>query len=117
MVITFSDEKVRNYLLKHGYVFTYRKGRNLRKQLGNDWANSGRLTKKIMDVVVEPIDQIMDIPAHEQLAPYVGDSGFKDITEWLEAIRGLNHGLPIYGILYKVSSRKKWINNTFNSSA
>ena len=105
MVISFKDERVRNHLLDNGMVYTYRKGYKRRKQLGNDWANSGRLTKKIADVTVNAIDPVMDVELHDALQSYVDKSGFKSTGDWINSIYKLNKKIPLCGWIYRVDIR------------
>ncbi|MBA7626016.1 hypothetical protein ES703_33450 [subsurface metagenome] len=101
MVISFSVKEARDQLLNEGVVCTFRW--NKRKQTGKDWANSGRLTKKICDVHIEEIKRIETVT---DLNPYVSKSGFKTKKEWLDVIMSMKlpkHGLA--GWLYKVTIR------------
>ena len=64
MVISFSSEKARNYLLENKRIFTYRKNRRkqfikLEEKIGYpplkglwDWFNEGRCKPKIKDIII-----------------------------------------------------------------
>jgi len=84
MVISFSCEKARQFLLAQGWVYTWRKNR--RTMLGKDWANKHRGGKKIADVYIVEVGcfKIKD------LGRYVAESGFDGLDEWLENIQKLH---------------------------
>ncbi len=98
LVISFSVKQVREFLLKTGMVYTWRK--NKRKKTGKDWANSGRGTKKIADVFITEIGFRKPL----YLRPFVDRSSFSDIDIWQNAIVSLNEKVSITsnGWLYKV---------------
>ena len=81
MVISFFLENVREHLLKNGVVYTLRSKPH---KEGRDWANSGRGTKKIADVI------ITEIPM-EYLGPYLEHSGFERTGQWGNAYCKINH--------------------------
>lgn len=81
MVISFTLENVRNHLLEKGVVYTLR---SKDRKTGKDWANSGRGTKKIADVV------ITELPM-QYLGPFVEHSGFERPALWARAYCDLNH--------------------------
>jgi len=102
MVICFSVKEARGHLLRKGFVYTFRW--NQRKNIGKNWANSGRLTSKIANVYIhEP----MLIEADSDLALYVSESGFKNVKEWMAVIMSMSKHLKtfnqMHGYLYKVS--------------
>lgn len=80
MVISFSNDKARFYLLKHGFVYTLR---NHSHKLGKDWLNSGRGNKKICDVFIKEIK-------YDHINCFVKHSGFESLEEWLEEYLKLN---------------------------
>jgi len=81
MVISFSLENVRNHLLENGIVYTLRSKPH---KEGKDWANSGRCTKKIAEVV------ITEFPFDDPLY-YSKQSGFETLKQWMDAYCKLNH--------------------------
>jgi len=107
MVIMFQNEKSRNQLLAYGHVYTFR---GKPRKTGSDWANTGRGTKKICDVLIA---SVRNVRSPQDLKPYVKHSGFKNITEWIEAIRQM-YKLPgttpitaiTHGVLYHVAMRE-----------
>lgn len=122
MVISFSSEKARTFLLEHGSVYTFRKNR--RKQFVNqpredalmrrgirDWANKGRTMKKITDVKILEVGEFKVA----ELEPYVEWSGFKDLKEWADEILKLTRWTFYIasdrGWLYKVVLRVTEVEN------
>lgn len=116
MVMLFSHSKVRKFLLENGFVYTFRyinkdtmDGK--RKQIGKDWANSGRCTKKIADIIVTPIVFINVLNMAIELSKYVRYSGFYKryrrvddaVREWIKAINTLRPKEPTQGWIYKVT--------------
>lgn len=113
MVISFSSDKARTFLLKNGFVYTYRKNR--RKQFQKlsrddqlkrlsllDWANEGRLKKKFSDVLINEICECTP----SRLTHYVNWSGFKNWREWYDEIQRMNNwNFPLtnLGWLYRVA--------------
>ena len=107
MVIIFSHPKVRDFLMKNGIVYTYRKmhpktADGIRPQTGRDWATNQRKGKKIMDVKVTPMQRITSVQEAHLLRKYVSKSGFKTVKDWSLAIRELNPQYTICGWVYKV---------------
>ncbi|GAG75796.1 unnamed protein product [marine sediment metagenome] len=116
MVISFSSEKARNYLLKKGRIFTFRKDRRkqfikLEEKRGKayveavkpalrDWFNEGRCKPKIKDIFIWEVG----IFKPEELEPWVPFSGFSSLNEWNHEIRGLNKYLKPEGWLYMVDT-------------
>jgi len=99
MVMIFSSDKARSFLLEHGRVYTFRKNR--RKRVGRDWITDRRGGRKIADVTIEEEAPVFHL---NTLRKYVGESGFQTVDEWIEEIRRLNGGkLPTAGYLYKVT--------------
>ena len=98
MVMIFQLEKARDFLLRNGYVFTFRINRV--KKEGNDWMNAKRTGKKIADIHVTLCGRHI---TERELEDYVLDSGFSTLGDWHEEIRRLNNGkLPYYGHIYYV---------------
>jgi len=125
MVMIFGHPKVREYLLEHGLVYTYRKNHKktadgIRPQTGRDWATDRRLGKKIADIYITPVEHI-DCPINTNLLrKYARESGFYTgeapygsfytglgpidlaVSEWSIAIKSLNPKSPSNGWIYRV---------------
>lgn len=101
MVITFASDRAREFLLKNGCVYTFRLAR--RSGLGKDWMREKRSGRKMADVYIEEIGEFSPY----KLEPYVKESGFTSLSEWITEIKKLNIILPSKGFLYKVSILKK----------
>jgi len=100
MVISFSVPEARNQLLNRGFVYTFR-WHERKKRLEETWANTGRGTKKISDVLVEHIKTIIPHPIN--LNPYTEHSGFESKEAWSEKIMNMKpRNSPKYGYLYRV---------------
>ena len=102
MVISFSSEQVRNYLLEHGRVFTLRKKR--RKQFIKleeirgkgyvqgarpalrDWFNEGRTKPKISDILIWEVGKFKP----KELGPWVPWSSFSSLEDWHKELIKLN---------------------------
>ena len=84
MVISFSSEKARNYLLETGSIYTLRMNR--RTMLGKDWMNEGRTKTKIADVYITEIGHFK----LKDLEPYAEESGFGSLRSWINEIVMLN---------------------------
>ena len=94
----FQSAKAYNFLMKNGYVFTFRVKR--RKKEGNDWMTNKRGGKKTADIYVSLCGRHI---TERELDDYVLDSGFNTLGEWHAEIRQLNKGvLPYYGYIYYV---------------
>lgn len=115
MVMIFANEKVREYLLEHGLVFTYRKNHRktpdgIRPQIGKDWATDKRTGKKIADINITPMESIDSQNVRWVLFKYVRESGFytglgrssEAVSKWIMAIKSLNPFAPRDGWIYKV---------------
>ncbi len=112
MVMIFANEKVREFLMKNGIVYTYRKmhpktADGIRPQIGKDWATDRRTGKKIMDVVITPVEAIKYPHDINILRKYVSRSGFSTTKEWAVAIKSLNPRTATVGWIYKVIRRFK----------
>jgi len=101
MVIIFSNEYARDYLLEHGIVYTFRKS-PARKRIGKDWMTDRRTGKKISDVFIEAIEEIEPEMLYPKLNPYYKQSGFDSTEEWITIIASLNKWELPTGWLYKV---------------
>ena len=100
MVIQFSVSEVRQHLLEKGRVYTFRKDY---RHTGLTWANSGRGTKKLCEVVVTLVSPVTLRKGKSWMDKYVVDSGFLSVSDWLKAIEKVNGGsLPSKGYLYLV---------------
>ena len=98
MVMIFQSEKARDFLLKNGYVFTFRV--KTAKREGHDWMNEKRTGKKIADINVTLCGRHN---TERELADFVLDSGFSTLGEWYAEIRRFNNGkLPYFGYIYYV---------------
>lgn len=84
MVMLFSSDRARKYLIRHGYVYTFRK--NQHKE-GKDWVTDKRGNPKLFDVDIKLVMKI-DYPL--ELNIFVSKSGFRTLHEWLKEIRRLN---------------------------
>ena len=98
-MIHFSHPMVREYLLAHGRVYTFRTKK--RKDKEKDWASSGRGKPKIADVKVTFIKRI-DAQNLGSLKKYSKESGFEYVADWITAIQNINETTKIDGYLYLV---------------
>ena len=111
MVIIFQNRQVREYLLEHGKVYTYRKGFERRKRVGRDWATDRRCGKKIADVDIMVVssrisrENILEaLSQGDDDGPFYGQSGLSTVETWVQTIKDLNRGeVPEYGWLYRVT--------------
>ena len=114
--ISFKIVRVRNFLLEHREVFTWRK--NLRaffnkhgtNEVEHAWMNENRGKPKICNV---SITFELKTCALSELKPYVSKSSFSELEEWKQAIilhgklskeeygNLVNHGI-LLGYLYYV---------------
>ena len=103
MVICFSVKQAREHLMREGYVYTFRW--NERKNIGKNWANSGRTTSKIANV---NIDEPRLIESPSDLDIYVADSGFNTKKDWLDVIMSMSKHLKtfnqMHGYMYLVTN-------------
>ena len=119
MVMIFSNEKVREYLLENGLVYTYRKNHRktpdgIRPQIGRDWATDKRGGKKIADIYITPIEPVDCKTMKNVLRKYARDSGFyigsdfhhESVSRWVRAINSLNPFAPRDGWIYQVEVRR-----------
>ncbi len=119
MVMIFAHEKVREYLLEHGIVYSFRKNHpktsdGVRKQIGDDWANAKRGGKKIADIHITPMQTLNLMNVGLVLTRYAQESGFylghgqvdAAVDEWVKAIENLNSGYIPAGWIYKVEIRE-----------
>lgn len=97
MVMLFMNAKVRNFLLLHGFVYTFRRKRH---KLGKDWATDKRGGHKICDIYVAEEWHISHV---EDLRLFVDGSGFASIEEWIDAIKQFNPKMNrLEGYIYHV---------------
>ena len=80
MVIIFSIKRVREFLLRNGFVYTLRLNR---KQFGKDWMTDRRGGKWICDVWVELVDVLPRDTLGFTLTRYVKWSGYLTEGEWV----------------------------------
>lgn len=78
MVLLFQEPEPRECLLNNGIVFTVRRFKDIDSKPHRDWANSGRLTKKIADIEVQLIAQphrnnVLSCLANNQYVYYCHD--------------------------------------------
>lgn len=100
MVIIFENEKARKYLLKEGFVYTLRKRK--RKRIGKDWMTDRRQGHKIADVHIEEVGSWTG-KDWRILEPFVKDSGFTSIEEWMDVVTEFSRGeMPKRGWIYRV---------------
>ena len=114
MVMIFAQDNVREYLLEHGLVYTFRKyhkktPNGIRPQIGKDWATDKRCGKKIADIYITPMEPI-DALNMETLSKYAQESGFHlghgrvddAVIDWAKVINSFNPRNPTAGWIYKV---------------
>ena len=115
MVMIFQNEKVREFLLEYGAVYTFRKHHKktadgIRPQIGRDWATDRRTGKKIADIKITPMILINANNMGQVLTMFVRESGFyighgrvdDAVSEWARAINSLNPNAPTAGWIYCV---------------
>lgn len=113
MVMIFANKKVRDYLLSHGMVYTYRRYNpktktGVRYRVGRDWATDKRGGKKIADIFITIMEPIDAKNMKQVLRKYARHSGFfgrithTAIEDWTQAIHHLNPFAPKVGWIYKV---------------
>ncbi|HDN17558.1 MAG TPA: hypothetical protein ENF41_00685 [Candidatus Bathyarchaeota archaeon] len=95
-VMIFKSEKARDFLLRNGWVFTFR---TEPKELGPVWITDGRGRKKIANGRV-----VWRGGIHiARLDTFLEGSGFSSEEEWLSEIRRLNGGvIPEHGWIHLV---------------
>ncbi|GAH39200.1 unnamed protein product [marine sediment metagenome] len=122
MVMIFANKKVREYLLEHWLVYTYRKNHKktadgIRPQTGKDWATDKRTGGKIADIFITPMEAIDSQNMRQVLIKYVRTSGFyrpsyydiymdESVSDWAKAINSLNPFAPRAGWIYRVEVRE-----------
>ncbi len=115
MVMIFAQDNVREYLLEHGLVYTFRKHHKktadgLRPRTGRDWITDKRNGKKIADIYIIPMEPIDALNMGQVLSNYARESGFHlghgrvddAVSEWARAIKSFNLREPTAGWIYKV---------------
>lgn len=109
----FNVDKVREFLLENGIVYTLRRKR---KRVGYDYAFHGSYYKKVKLARIE-IDEIKRIKSWIDLIPYVGRSGLMHLAEgpilcaekWFELAKKLSgDNLYLYRVtvLWKIKEEK-----------
>jgi hypothetical protein len=98
MVMQFADLKARSHLTSTGSVKTFRFHKRVR--LGKDWASTGRGKPKFADIHITFVKEIGDLLA--ELEPYVEESGFASVGEWVDRITKVNPVFSSSGFLYHV---------------
>lgn len=125
MVMIFANEKVREYLLEHGLVYTFRTyhrktADGVRPQTGKDWAAAKRTGKKIADIDIEVMEPIDCLNMGHILTKYARESGFYGghgrvddaVDEWARAINKLNPKAPTQDGSTKLPSKGLMINDS-----
>lgn len=102
MVMQFSDEKVRRHLMEKGFVYTFRIRK--RKRVGKNWASEGRGKPKFADIYITFVKPAVLL---SDLNPYVENSGFNSIGEWIGAVTRVNPVFSDKGYLYLVTLLNK----------
>jgi len=115
MVMIFAHPKVREYLLEHKLVYTFRKyhlktADGVRPQTGKDWATDKRTGNKIAMINIIPVEPMDGLNMGQVLTKYARESGFYGghgrvddaVDEWARAINMLNPGELPQGWIYKV---------------
>ena len=127
MVTIFACKQVLNYLLKHGFVITFR-DHMLKDNDGVDiiadskglsWITNRRSGKKIADVEIMWWNDYHNVGLSIEgdgldwkkvLEQYVEDSGFKTVEDWIKVIKQFNKGkIPVRGYLYRVEVLKLYL--------
>jgi len=117
MVMIFANTQVREYLLEHGFVYTFRTydkktPNGIRPQIGSDWATDKRNGKKIADINVTPVTPIDVLNMGRVLTKYARQSGLHSkgahtqdtVSKWARTINILNPNKGTAGWLYKVET-------------
>lgn len=92
MTMFFNVESVREYLLKHGHVYSLRR---VGRRTGNDVAVHGSYYKNTRIGRIEVHIELPEVNSEEQLKPYVGSSGISSAKEWFEKGKKLHKGKPM----------------------
>ena len=102
MRIRFDSERARDYLLRHGYVYTLRTWYSPRQVVALAISGGKPIGLVSISLIGEvPLDS-------EALAKYVGGSGFSSVNEWINEFRRLNKGRKIKtAYLYRVELIEK----------
>jgi len=98
MVMQFSVLKARKHLVLTGSVKTFRFHKRI--MLGKDWASKGRGKPRFADIDITFVKEIDDIMT--DLEPYVDESGFASLGEWIDEITKVNPVFSSSGFLYHV---------------
>jgi len=102
MVVIFSNEKARNFLLEKGFVWTVRSDA---LKLGKNWMTDKRHGFKLADVSIE---DRLPLPTLSSIGLFVDESGFDSYEDWVEAIKSLNRGkIPEHLWIHKVTLKKE----------
>lgn len=98
MVMQFAVLKARKHLISKGSVKTFRFHKRIR--LGKDWASVGRGKPKFADIHIAFVKEITSLLT--ELEPYVSESGFASVGEWVDHITKVNPSFSSSGFLYHV---------------
>lgn len=98
--VVFRRDPARNQLISDGEVVVFR---SHQRDTGRTWWSQGESAERESKVSVEEIGTISDLG---DLLPYLDQSGFVTLTNWLETIEHLNGYLPATGWLYRVTSEE-----------
>jgi len=98
MVTVIENEKIRKKLLEDGWVVIFREEP---RSIGKDWMTDRKGNNKICDVHIAPAGTISSV---SMLTPYVKDSGFETLQEWLGEMKRMNPRITrAIGYLYKIT--------------
>jgi hypothetical protein len=87
----------RNQLLTNGVVYTCRHKKRIKNNMGVTTARKGNF-KKCVELAEVNVEYVGRIEKPRELKPYLKESGFETVKEWVLRIKG---GLPAH--LYRVS--------------
>lgn len=100
MVIGFTNDRVWNFLVKYGYVSTFRPKR--KNPNTKTWVNRGRGEPKDFDCLVTELGKVRFGEDEKVMHHFVESSSFPDIYQWKNAIINLHGDLPEEGYIYLV---------------
>ena len=95
--IYFNIREARNQLLTNGVVYTCKHKKRIKINTGVTMARKGNF-RKYLELAKVDVKYIGRIEKPQELKPYLKESGFETVKEWILQIKD---GLPSH--LYKVS--------------
>jgi hypothetical protein len=98
--VIFSNGTARRQLVEEGEVITLRPDE---RTTGETWWRESRTGPKRGDCRIEGIDVVVPVWDND-LAPYVGRSGFDCVADWQDALRDLHGEMPGSCFAYRVVS-------------